>query len=123
MAHTPIASWPTPLPGLRTSMAGDLRSSWLSFSSSSTSMSVASVEVEFVDSTGDGSTVAGYGDGGGCKEAESDVPESLGQGALELGDESISLGFWLQLTSACRDRRESTARVMMASLYTERRQN
>lgn len=33
-------------------------------------MSVASVDVEFVDSTGEGSTVAGYGDGGGARESE-----------------------------------------------------
>lgn len=40
-------------------------------------MSVMSVECESLDSTGDGSTVAGYGEGGGAKESLSDPVDAL----------------------------------------------
>jgi hypothetical protein len=50
-------------------MSGDLRSSTFACDGS-TSISVASVDVDFVDSTGEGSTVAGYGEGGGARDSE-----------------------------------------------------
>jgi hypothetical protein len=40
-------------------------------------MSVMSVECESLDSTGEGSTVAGYGDGGGASESLSDPVDAL----------------------------------------------
>jgi hypothetical protein len=40
-------------------------------------MSVMSVECESLDSTGDGSTVAGYGEGGGASESLSDPVDAL----------------------------------------------
>jgi len=62
------------LVGLKSWMSGDLGSSSFSCAESS-SISVASVEADPVDSTGEGSTVAGYGEGGGARESE--VPECL----------------------------------------------
>lgn len=67
--HTAASSWLSPLAGLNISMSlsWSLRSECCP-SSASASISVTSVECESFDSTGLGSTVAGYGEGGGCKE-------------------------------------------------------
>jgi hypothetical protein len=51
-------------------------------------MSVMSVECESLDSTGDGSTVAGYGEGGGASESLSDPVD-----ALYANKESVSDSF------------------------------
>jgi hypothetical protein len=74
--HTAGSLWLALLVGLRISMSGGFSwSPWSesSPSSASASMSVTSVVLEPLDSTGDGSIVAGYGDGGGCSELSESV--------------------------------------------------
>jgi hypothetical protein len=67
-----------PLAGLMISISGDLSpSAGFGLSSSSASISVTSVECESFDSTGEGSTVAGYGEGGGARESLSEPVDAL----------------------------------------------
>lgn len=84
-------------------------------------MSVMSVECESLDSTGDGSTVAGYGEGGGARESLSDPVDALFANKKSACDDSVGPA-WLTSSLSGLEMRRSREWARTETLYRARMQ-